>query len=391
MASQQEPASSPFATLGWVIAAAALGALGAVWYLGRQKPQAQPAPPPAIAAPVQTVQVPAAPADAGPTTEQIVRDALPAVVTVETSEGRGSAFFIAPDRLLTNAHVVGRNAWVRLKGPDGLDLDATVERSDTDYDVAVLKVRQPKAKQATLNLGSLEQTRAGEQVIAIGSPLGLLQNTVTKGILSGYRQMGPTLLVQTDAALNPGNSGGPLLDGHGLVIGINSALIRGAQGLNFAIAIDHAKALLDHGSAALARLPAGFAGQVQNLTPNGLPTESDQQRDGGGKLYEARLAQLSRYADSLDTAWARFMAEGWDGKVAGSFDRGWYALWTPGALQGGPVLGYEQNYASLRAAADQLKARLEAAEEEARQAGVYPGVRRDLRHQYHLDYPGWDR
>lgn len=391
MASQQEPASSPFATLGWVIAAAALGALGAVWYLGRQKPQAQPVPPPAIAVPVQTVQVPAAPADAGPTTEQIVRDALPAVVTVETSEGRGSAFFIAPDRLLTNAHVVGRNAWVRLKGPDGLDLDATVERSDTDYDVAVLKVRQPKANQAILNLGSLEQTRAGEQVIAIGSPLGLLQNTVTKGILSGYRQMGPTLLVQTDAALNPGNSGGPLLDGHGMVIGINSALIRGAQGLNFAIAIDHAKALLDHGSAALARLPAGFVGQVQNLTPNGLPTESDQQRDGGEKLYEARLAQLSRYADSLDTAWARFMAEGWDGKVAGSFDRGWYALWTPGALQGGPVLGYEQNYASLRAAADQLKARLEAAEEEARQAGVYPGVRRDLRHQYHLDYPGWDR
>jgi len=387
----QEPTSSNFATLGWVIAAGAVGALGAVWYLGRQKPQAQPAPAPAVAAPAPIVAAPAAPADPGLTTEQIVRDALPAVVTVETDEGRGSAFFIAPDRLLTNAHVVGRNAWVRLKGQDGQDLDASVDRTDTDYDVAVLKVRQPKAGQATLALGSLEQTRAGEQVIAIGSPLGMLQNTVTKGILSGYRQLGPTLLVQTDAALNPGNSGGPLLDARGIVIGINSAVIRGAQGLNFAIAIDHAKALLDRGSAALAHLPAGFVGQVQNLTPNGLPTESDQQRDGGEKLYEARLVQLARYADSLDSAWARFMANGWDGKVMGSFDRGWYALWTPGALQGGPVLGYEQNYASLRSAADQLKARLESTEEDARQAGVYPGVRRDLRAKYHLDYPGWDR
>ena len=374
-----------------MVAAGALGALGAVWYLGRQKTQVQPVPQALAAVPALLPPPPASAPSPGLTTEQIVRDALPAVVTVETDEGRGSAFFVAPDRLLTNAHVVGRNAWVRLKGQDGLDLDATVERTDTDYDVAVLKVRQPKAGQATLALGSLDQTRAGEQVIAIGSPLGLLQNTVTKGILSGYRQLGPTLLVQTDAALNPGNSGGPLLDGRGLVIGINSAVIRGAQGLNFAIAIDHGKALLDHGSAALAHLPVGFVGQVQNLTPNGLPTESDQQRDAGAKLYETRLAQLSRYADSLDAAWGRFMSVGWDGKVAGSFDRGFYALWTPGALQGAVASGYEQNFTSLRAAADQLKANLESMEEDARKAGVYPGVRRDLRRQYRLDYPGWDR
>lgn len=395
----QEPkaSASVAATLGWVVAAAALGALGAVWYLGRQNAQPQmPAPAQAASAPsVPALAAPAAPAapppEAALSTEQIVQDALPAVVTVETDEGRGSAFFVGPDRLLTNAHVVGRNAWVRLKGQDGLLLDATVDRTDTDYDVAVLRIRQPKAGQATLALGSLDQTRAGEQVIAIGSPLGMLQNTVTKGILSGFRQMGPTLLVQTDAALNPGNSGGPLLDERGVVIGINSAIIRGTQGLNFAIAIDHAKALLEHGSAALAHLPAGFSGQVQNLTPNGLPTQSDQQREAGEKLYEARLAQLSRYADSLDAAWARFMAQGWDGRVSGSFDRGWYALWTPGALQGGVVSGYERTFASLRAAADEVKAKLQSTEEDARQAGVFPGIRRDLRRQYRLDYPGWDR
>lgn len=392
----KRPSISVFAVLGWVVAAGAAGALAAMWYLGKTKaapvvaapvPAMAQAGPNAPAAPVVAPQ----PASGAPSVEDIVRQAMPAVVTVETDEGRGSAFFIAPDRLLTNAHVVGRNAWVRLKGPDGKDLDATVERTDSDYDVAVLKVRQAKPDQAVLRLGSMEGARVGERVIAIGSPLGLLQNTVTQGILSGFRKMGSTLLLQTDASLNPGNSGGPLLDDRGIVIGINSAVIRGAQGLNFAIAIDHAKALLDHGSAALAAMPAGFTGTVQDLTPGGMPTESDQQREVGAKLYEARLAQLARFADSLDRAWAHFMASGWDGKASGSFDRGWYALWSPGAMQGQPVLGYEQDYANLKTAADQLKSRLESAEEDARQAGVYPGTRRDLRHQYRLDYPGWDR
>ncbi|HTL99457.1 MAG TPA: trypsin-like peptidase domain-containing protein, partial [Holophagaceae bacterium] len=362
------------ATLGWVVAAAAVGALGAVWYLGKQQVPVSPAPKAAaIAAPAAAPVPPPAAArpDAGLTTEQVVHDALPAVVTVETNEGRGSAFFVAPGRLLTNAHVVGHEAGVRLKGQDGLDLDATVDRVDSEYDLAVLSVRQPKPGQATLVLGSLDQTRQGEQVIAIGSPLGLLQNTVTKGILSGYREIGSTLYVQTDVALNPGNSGGPLLDSRGVVVGINSAVIRGAEGLSFAIAIDHAKALLNSGSGALAHLPAGFTAGVQNLTPSGLPTESDRKREEGVKLYEARLAQLSKYADSLDGAWSRFMAEGWDGKVSGTFDRNWYALWTPGALQGAVVSGYEQAYASLRAAADQWKSKLEAAEEDARQAGVF--------------------
>ena len=392
---QESGPRSSTAALGWVVAAGALGALGAGLYLGKQKTQVPPEPKAAaVAAPSAPIPVPPplpTHADADPSTEQIVQNALPAVVTVETDEGRGSAFFIAPDRLLTNAHVVGHHAGVRLKGEDGVETDATVERADADYDIAILVIRQPKADQAKLDLGSLDQTRTGEQVIAIGSPLGMLQNTVTKGILSGYREMGSTIYVQTDAALNPGNSGGPLLDSHGVVIGINSAIIRGAQGLNFAIAIDHAKALLEHGSAALAHLPAGFTAGVQNLTPNGLPSESDQKREEGQKLYETRLAELSKYADSLDTAWARFMSEGWDGRVVGTFDRGWYSLFTLGALEGAPISGYDATFNRLLAAADQWKARLESTEEDARQAGVLPGVRRDLRRQSRTDYPGWDR
>lgn len=395
MASQEPGSSSlsPFAVLGWILAAGALGALGAVWYLGRTKaaPAAAAAPAPAAASRALPPP-PAAPAAAAPlATEDLVRQALPAVVTVETDEGRGSAFFVAPDRLITNAHVVGRNAWVRLKGQDGLELDATVDRTDTDCDLAVLKLRAPRAGQAVLTLGSLEEARAGEPVIAIGSPLGLLQNSVTQGILSGFRRYGSALLIQSDAALNPGNSGGPLLDRQGRVIGVNSAMIRGAQGLSFSIAIDHARALLDTGSAALAHLPAGFNGAVQNLTPDGPATASEQQRDAGVRLYEARLAQCARYADSLDSACARFYAVGWSGTVQGGLSRSWYALITDGAMKGQPNVGYEQDYARLQAAAGQLKATLDSSEEDARQAGVYPGDRRDLRAKYHLDYPGWDR
>ncbi len=393
MPSDDSKSSLP-ATLGWVVAAAALGALGAVWFLGKQKASPAPAPVAALPAPAPIIAAtplpaaqPAAPQDAP--TEMVARKALPAVVTVVTDEGRGSAFFIAPDKLLTNAHVVGRNAWVRLKTQDNGEIDATVDSVDADYDVAVLKIRQPKATQAVLPLGSMEQTRTGEQVIAIGSPLGMLQNTVTQGILSGYRQIGPVIYLQTDAALNPGNSGGPLMDAKGTVVGINSAVIKGAQGLNFAIAINHAKAMLEHGSAALASVPAGFT--VQNMTPDGVPTQSDQQREAGTRLYEQRLAELSKYADSLDTAWARFMAEGWQGKVVGNFDRSWYCLYTPGALQGAPISGYDATFNRLLAAANQVKAKLATTEEDARQAGVFPGVRRDLRQRYRLDYPGWDR
>lgn len=382
---------SPFMILGWVVAAGAAGALVAVYLLGRGKA----APPPAPAAPAISAApvVSAAPVPvSSPTeisTEAIVKQALPAVVTVETSEGSGSAFFVAPDRLITNAHVVGRNAWARIKGPNSLELDATVDRVDADYDLAVLKLSRPVQGQVTLPFGSITQAHPGDAVIAIGSPLGVLQGTVTKGILSGFRQIGPSLMIQTDAALNPGNSGGPLLDRNGAVIGVNSAGIKGAQGLNFAIAIDHVRALLDHGSAVLSSLPMGV--QVQNLTPDGPVAESERERDAGQKTYESQLARISRYADGLDIDWERFMAEYWEGEQTRSFSHKWFALWTPGSLQGKVRHGYEDLYQKFQDTAAQLRKQLQDAEEAARKAGVFPGTRRDLRQKYHLDDPIWDR
>src|SRR5207244_11629700 len=161
------------------------------------------------------------------------------------SGGYATGFFISPDTILTNVHVVAGNVSVTIRRPDGATQPARVDATAPELDIAVVRVSNPDAAQATLPLGSAMRARAGQEVIALGTPLGL-QNTVTRGIVSAVRQVGAVTLVQTDAAINPGNSGGPLLDRSGEVIGIPTKGMRSsvAQGLSFAVAIDHASALL---------------------------------------------------------------------------------------------------------------------------------------------------
>jgi S1-C subfamily serine protease len=135
------------------------------------------------------------------TLEDIVSRAIPAVVLVETSGGRGSAFFVTPDTLLTNAHVVSGYSSVTIRASGGATTTAYVTKTAPDFDLAMLHVADPKPDQATIPLGSVNQLRAGQEVIAIGSPLGVFQNSVTRGIVSSLRQMDAVTLVQTDAAL----------------------------------------------------------------------------------------------------------------------------------------------------------------------------------------------
>src|SRR5262249_10916183 len=128
---------------------------------------------------------------------------------------------------------------------DGATKPARVESTAPEFDIAVLRVAGTAATQPTLALGSAARARAGQEVIVLGTPMGL-QNTVTRGIVSAMRQRGVVTLVQTDAAINPGNSGGPLLDRDGNVLGIATMSVKAgvAQGLSFAVAIDHAQELL---------------------------------------------------------------------------------------------------------------------------------------------------
>jgi Do/DeqQ family serine protease len=171
--------------------------------------------------------------------------------------GTGSGFIINKDGdIITNAHVVDGANKVSVILKDGRRLEGKVLGSDPLTDIAVVKVTDKNLP--TVTLGSSQNLQPGEWAIAIGNPLGL-DNTVTAGIISALGRNSTEIgvdkrvkFIQTDAAINPGNSGGPLLNQQGEVIGVNTAIIQGAQGLGFSIPIETAqriaRQIIDKGS-----------------------------------------------------------------------------------------------------------------------------------------------
>lgn len=393
------PNDSPRANLLMLTAALLLaGGLGAAAVLWIQRTKA-PAPTP-LQAPPPAPGLPSFPAAAiepqralaAQPPEAILAQALPAVVLVETPQGRGSAFFVAPGRLLTNVHVVGGNSYVTLRTQDDKRFTATVKSRTPEYDLAILETSEAPPGQPFLQLGSALQTRVGQEVMAIGTPLGLLQNSVTRGIISAFRQKGPAVLLQTDTSLNPGNSGGPLLDHGGRVIGINTAGFLGLQGLNFAVAADHAAALLEGRSPVLPTVKLDERETSRGLFPGpSTATESDQQRERAAALFEAQLTALAHQVDQLDASLDRFLATAFQGRIQGTFPHGFLALFERDALQGTFVRGSEARLEDYRKAARDLRTYLQEAEDQARRADVYPGTRRDLRARHGLDDRWWDQ
>lgn len=191
---------------------------------------------------------------------RVAEQLQPAVVNLRVGHGNragsGSGILFTPDGfLLTNAHVVQRFPSARIRMNDGQELEGRVVGSDPWTDLAIVQAQGNKLPHATL--GDSQKLRVGQLVIAIGSPFGF-ESTVTAGVVSALGRSLRTItghlvdnVIQTDAALNPGNSGGPLVDSAGRVIGINTAVIAPAQGICFAIPINMAKTivplLLTHG------------------------------------------------------------------------------------------------------------------------------------------------
>ncbi|MFB6469914.1 MAG: S1C family serine protease [Vulcanisaeta sp. AZ3] len=162
--------------------------------------------------------------------------------------GLGTGFFIDEMHIVTANHVVQGASELIIVTPDGEEYEGELLGADPEFDTALVRVRGGVGSAKPVKLGDSDNLKVGQLVIAVGYPLGLLgEPTVTLGVISAISRSIRTPvgvlegLIQTDAAINPGNSGGPLLNLDGEVIGINTAIIAGAQGIGFAIPINLAK------------------------------------------------------------------------------------------------------------------------------------------------------
>jgi serine protease Do len=180
-------------------------------------------------------------ASAGDDFSGIIESSVKGVVTIRTDIGQGTGFIINKDGyLVTNSHVLSGGNWIKAINYKQEIINAELIGYNLDFDIALLKI---PGEQNFLELADSNKVQVGEKVIAIGNPLGL-QFSVSEGIISGINRAGPNGLegyIQTDAALNPGNSGGPLINKEGKVVGINNFKIGSGESLGFSLESNYIK------------------------------------------------------------------------------------------------------------------------------------------------------
>jgi S1-C subfamily serine protease len=406
--------SRPWVPIVLITAGLALAGAG-IWYTSQRRAQSQdssvptaaprpaaakadvqagkPAPQPLSVAPpsptLTGVGEPRTPGTPG-TLEEVISQAMPAVVSIETATARGTGFFISPGLVVTNAHVVETNRSVSLRLTSGKLLNGRVATVSPEYDLALVRLDPAPADQTVLRPRTVHDIRVGQEVIAIGSALGVLQNTVTRGIISAVRRAGTVVLLQTDAAINPGNSGGPLLDRSGLVIGVTTMKVgQSAESIGFAVAIDHALPLIE------GRQPQPSTSSAPLLAPQPLrpsaPSQVEDAREEGVQAFDRAMQVAGQRADDIDNAWATFRMRCSPRARAASGDREWFGVWDDRGVLIAPAGNCAVWLDDIIQAANQFRSAMITADELARRAEVYPGVRRDIRRRYRLDWTGWER
>jgi serine protease Do len=241
-----------------------------------------------------------------PMFRQFFGDQLRRMPKERVERGTGSGFIINKEGdIITNAHVVSGADKVTVILKDGRQIEGKVLGSDELTDIAVVQVKPDNLP--TVSIGSSANLQPGDWAIAIGNPLGL-DNTVTAGIISAIGRNSGQIgvdkrvsFIQTDAAINPGNSGGPLLNQNGEVIGVNTAIIQGAQGLGFAIPIETAqriaKQLIENGKVSRAYLGI----QMVTVDPN-VKKQVNQDTEFGIQISEDKGVLITRVVDDSPAA-----------------------------------------------------------------------------------------
>jgi hypothetical protein len=285
-----------------LVAALSVAAAGYIAVASRKPADTAPggSPPPSTGTSEALAPAAKAPADL----EETIGLTIESVVSILSDGGRGSGFLVDSGTVITNHHVVGGSESVLVKLSNGRAVSGRVERIAEEHDLALIRLDRKLTDRRSLELSSVSDLRVGQEVYVIGSPMGVLESSVTRGIVSAIRPFEGATLVQTDAAINPGNSGGPLVDRSGRVVGIATMKVAEGESIGFAVAADHARELLQGGGRLASEVRVNpSAGLAETLGSTAAPSssseESDLQRvvDSARPQFEALARAVERCPD----------------------------------------------------------------------------------------------
>jgi len=315
------------------------------------------------------------PEASAPPLEDMIERAMPAVVMIQTPKSRGSGFFIKSDVIVTNAHVLSGFLSATITLRDGAQLTGRVGQLSNQFDIALIQVPGQVPADAQLPLGGSATLRLGQGIVALGWAQSLTQSTVTRGIVTGLRHDGDRYLLQTDAVPNPGDSGGPLLDRRGAVVGVTTA--RGQSGTSgYAVAIDDVKPFVEKMNQSAITAP--------------FESEADTRRTTGLQRYADALDSVEHSAAELDSIWSHYKSACHITTIPPGQTREWFGLYDARSPLHQTLPWCADTLAQIERRAHDIGTMMASAAEAARQADVYPGTLRGLRTKHRLDYSGWD-